>query len=165
MSKPKGMTLNYSMVTNEDGQQEIGFHYNDTDGIDVNRHVTGKDTEDIFTKLYHDVVNEITKQANAISQKKKMEAAQKQKAENNKKEAVNARIAELEARLKELETNNKSLKIDNEILNRRIKDYLQDQRKEPAQDFKNSKKEFSKPASEKYDPYEILNNLFSELGW
>ena len=171
MRNPQGMTINYSMIVNEDGQQEIGFHYNDTDGIDIDRHYKGDSNEKMLGKLCQDVVTEITKQTSEIKKRKAIEAAKEEETKKaakakktiSKKEQVDyiKKVEELEARLKALEEDNRALQLDNEVLNKRIKDNLQ------AVSAKNIKKEepVYNDLEEKYNPYKMIEELLSDLGW
>lgn len=167
--EPRGLTINYSSVTNENGEQEIGFRYNDTDGIDIDRHYTGMREEDIFTQLCCDVLDDMEKQTTAIKEAKEKKALEeKKKAEAAKKKEATRRttmnyeqiIEELQEKLAAARQENQSLKLDNEVLNQRIKDNL----KKPE---KSVKKENKKP-EEKYNPYKMLEEIFTdypEEGW
>lgn len=154
MRNPQGMTINYSMARNENGEHEIGFRYNDTDGIDIDRHYTGMKEEDIYNQLCTDVINDIYKQCNAIKEKKALEANKAKKAAKDKPtQSFEEIIEDLQQRLKKVEEENRSLKIDNDILNQRVKDNLN----KPQEKIE-----------EKYNPYKMLEGLLDDAmpeGW
>lgn len=153
MRKPQGMTINYSMVRNENGEHEVGFRYNDTDGIDIDRHYSGAKEEDIYTQLYTDVIEEMSKQYDAIREKKALEAAKAKKAAAAKAQPTQSYeeiIEDLRRKIEKIEEENKSLKIDNDILNKRIKDNLNQ-----------TAKRSQKKVEEKYNPYKMLEELFN----
>lgn len=165
MNKPQGMTVNYSMIVNEDGKQEIGFRYNDTDGIDIDRHYQGNKGENILNQLLNDVVTDISKQSAAIKKaqehkaieerRAKKESSAPQKRVSSKTKDHDEVIAELRKKLAAMEEENKSLKIDNEILNRRVKENLNNQKeekKEPVQ--KND-----------FEPYNLISQILDEFGF
>ena len=158
-SNPQGMTINYSMVTNENGEQEIGFRYNDTDGINIDKHYTGKKEEDMLNKLCFDVLKDMEKQTAAIKEakaKKALEAEKKKKATPKKAVDYDAIIEQLQKTIEDMREENQSLKLDNEVLNKRIKDSLKTQQK-PVQ-----------KQEEKYDVYKMLENIFDDYikeGW
>lgn len=166
MRKPQGMTINYSMIMDENGQHEMGFHYNDTDGVDIDRHYQGKDVDKMLSKLCQEVITEVATQTAEIEKQKKL--AEAKKATKVKKAAPKVdkteqskRIAELEARLKDLEDKNQSLQIDNEILNRRIKDTLK------AESLENEKikKENSIENDILNHSYSLVDEFIKALGW
>ena len=142
MRNPQGMTINYSMARNENGEHEIGFRYNDTDGIDIDRHYTGMKEEDIYNQLYTDVINDMSKQYNAIKEKKALEATKALPTQSY--EEI---IEHLQQKIKKIEEENRSLKIDNDILNKRVKDNLNKPQEK---------------VEEKYDPYKMLEGLLND---
>lgn len=153
MRRPQGMTINYSMVRNENGEHEVGFRYNDTDGIDIDRHYSGAKEEDIYTQLYTDVIEEMSKQYDAIKEKKALEAAKARKAAAAKAQPTQSYeeiIEDLRQKIKKIEEENKSLKIDNDILNKRIKDNLNQ-----------TAKKSQKKIEDKYNPYKMLEEIFN----
>ena len=160
MRKPQGMTINYSMIKNENGEHEVGFRYNDTDGIDIDRHYSGAKEEDIYTQLYTDVIEEMSKQYDAIREKKALEAAKAKKVAAPKVQPTQSYeeiIEDLRRKIEKIEEENKSLKIDNDILNKRIKDNLNQTTKKSQEKIE-----------DKYDLYEILEELLNDTkskGW
>lgn len=142
MRNPQGMTINYSMARNENGEHEIGFRYNDTDGIDIDRHYTGMKEEDIYNQLYTDVINDMSKQYNAIKEKKA--------AKDQPTQSYEEIIEDLRRKIEKIEEENKSLKIDNDILNKRVKDSLNQ-----------TAKKSQKKVEEKYNPYKMLEEIFN----
>ena len=162
MRKPQGMTMNYSMVTNEDGSQEIGFRYNDTDGVKVDKHYEGEQDDDIFSHLLKDVMKDISVQSAQIRKEKERKALAEKEAEKARKVAAAKKapaqsyeeiIEDLRQKLKKIEEENKSLKIDNDILNKRVKDNIHQEVKKKEQ----------KRVEEKYNPYKILEDLFNDI--
>ncbi len=161
MRKPQGMTMNYSMVTNEDGSQEIGFRYNDTDGVKVDKHYEGEQDDDIFSHLLKDVMKDISVQSAQIRKEKERKALAEKEAEKARKAAATKAptqsyeeiIEDLRQKLKKIEEENKSLKIDNDILNKRVKDNIHQEVKKKEQ----------KRVEEKYNPYKILEDLFNDI--
>ena len=160
MRRPQGMTINYSMIRNENGEHEVGFRYNDTDGIDIDRHYSGAKEEDIYTQLYTDVIEEMSRQYDAIREKKALEAAKAKKAASAKAQPTQSYeeiIEDLRRKIEKIEEENKSLKIDNDILNKRIKDNLNQTTKKSQEKIE-----------DKYDLYEILEELLNDTkskGW
>lgn len=140
MSSAQGMTINYSMVTDENGQKEIGFRYNDSDGVDIDKHYTGKKEDDLLSKLCYDVVDEMQKQTAAINKAKQRKMLNEKKKADNKKKNYDEIIAQLQRELKEAKEENQSLKLDNEILNKRVKDNLNTQPKQPTKEVPTEKK-------------------------
>ena len=148
MTKPKGMTINYSMVTNENGEQEVGFRYNDTDGVNVDRHFNGGKDENVIGKLYTEVLKEINAQSQAIKQQKLLKEKKAQEKKQKPVKNYDEIILDLQKKLKAAEEEAQSLRIDNEILNRRVEETLA--KKEPQQD--------------NLDFYKAINNFLDELG-
>ena len=130
MSNAQGMTINYSMVTDEKGQKEIGFRYNDSDGINIDKHYTGTKEDDLLSKLCYDVVKDMQKQTAAINNAKKKKMFTEKKKADSKNKNYDEIIKQLQQELKVAKEENQSLKIDNEILNKRIQDNLNPQPKE-----------------------------------
>ena len=132
MRKPQGMTINYSTIYNEDGTQEIGFRYNDTDGINIDKHYEGIESKDIYSRLLTDIMKDISIQSDRIKQEKERKALEAKKAEEAKKAAAATKntktqsyeeiIEDLRKRIQIIESENKSLKLNNEALNRKIKE-------------------------------------------
>ncbi len=150
---PKGMTINYSMITNKDGKKEIGFRYNDTEGINIDKHYEDIDEKDIFAKLYKDVIVDMSKQTLALEEAKKQKIEAK-RAEASKKTNMTEDYTQIIENLrKELENTRAeldSLKIDNEALNRRIQDRIQEEQKQK-----------DKEVSDFLNAYDWLRDIFS----
>lgn len=151
-SYPKGMTINCSVITNDKGNQEVGFRYTDTSGIDIDRHYEGNDLMKIINTLYGDVVSDMTKQNKEIlaakQEKEKSQAASKKSAPVKNDFEVTlkgyeAALQKAQAELKALQTENDSLKIDNKILNERVKNVIK-QQEEPKDNFELPVSEFLK---------------------
>ena len=118
MNKPKGVTINYSHVINEDGNQEIGFRYNDTDGINIDKHYTGTQEDKLIAQLCKDVQLETEKQAAALketNQIKKLEAEKKQQ-----KQDYAALLAAFKKEAERLAKENEVLKDELAALNKKL---------------------------------------------
>ena len=102
-----GVTVNCSMVE-QDGDYKIGFHYNDSKGIDIDRTVEGKDLNAMLDNLIDDIVESLAEQ-----QKPKKAPQQKEKDEYT---------LQLEKIIKDLTYENNSLKTDLNILQKRADD-------------------------------------------
>lgn len=143
-----GLTLNYSMVE-QDGKYEMGFHYNDTTGIDVDKSVAGNDPEDMIYELAADVVAEITEQG-----QKQLEQAQKE--EESKKQAEEDKYVEqLEKIIEDLTAENNSLKVDLNILQRRADDAVKESVEKKDSKKKKSKKIVYQPIFDLFDDEDI----------
>ena len=128
---PKGMSISYSMVTNDEGNQELTFKYNDTSGINIDKHYEGQDAMKMVDTMYRDVVEDMTKQAHALLEQKKAKEATKQKKTLKKdvefqtkpKESTQYENAlkELQDKIHKLQVENDSLRADNLVLNERLK--------------------------------------------
>lgn len=120
MNKPKGVTINYSHVINEDGNQEIGFRYNDTDGINIDKHYTGTQEDKLIAQLCKDVQLETEKQAAALketNQIKKLEAEKKQQ-----KQDYAALLAAFKKEAERLAKENEVLKDELAALNKKLEE-------------------------------------------
>lgn len=53
-----GATCNVSVITNEDGQVELGLHYTNTDGKDISVETTGDSLTDAVLSAYDAILNE-----------------------------------------------------------------------------------------------------------
>lgn len=135
-SLPKGMSINYSMTTNEKGNKELIFKYNDTSGINIDKHYEGKDDMKMIDTLYREVIAEMSKQAHALLEQKKAKEAAKQKKtlksdvefQTKPKESVQYENAlkELQDKIHKLQVENDSLRVDNLVLNERLKEQFKE---------------------------------------
>lgn len=105
MSKAQGVTMNFSLVDNQDGDCNMGFRCTSSDGLDIDYTLTGEDPESMLDELLDNVVEEMTKQY-----------AEKQQKKNESKTDYEK---ELEAVIAQLQKENASLKADNKILQKR----------------------------------------------
>lgn len=111
----KGITMNFSMVENKDGNCDMGFKCTSSDGLDIDYTISGEDAESMMKELLDDVSKDIIKQYTTIA-----EEEEKAKKEAEKKKVVKTDYEkELEAIIKNLQKENASLKADNKILQKR----------------------------------------------
>lgn len=112
----KGITMNFSMVDNQNGECNMGFKCQSSEGIDIDYNIAGEDPESMIEELLNDVSEDIIKQYTEIAKKEKAEAEKKAAKEEASK---TPREKELEEIVKKLQKENASLKIDNKILQKR----------------------------------------------
>ena len=124
---PQGLTFNCSMVCQPDGFYEVGVHYSDTDGIDIDILETDDDMEDLAEDLLYDFMEEYLYQRTDQSP---------QEEEESDEEAVDFSdyyedyIDQLETIIEDLTYENNSLKTDLKILQRRADDAVNENQKQ-----------------------------------
>jgi len=118
--KPIGQTVNYSYVVNEDGQQELGFRYQDTNGINIDKHYTGTQEDKLVNQLWKDIREEKEKQVAALK-----EAEQAKKIEAEKKEQkvdYTTLLAAIRKENERITKENMALRQEIEALNRKLEE-------------------------------------------
>lgn len=143
---PKGVTVNCSMVE-QDGKYEIGFHYKDSDGINVEKKANGEDYESLIYDIFDDVLEDISKQ----------QAAQKKKVEEKK----DPYVAQLEKIIEDLTYENNSLKTDLNILQKRADEAVN--KKAPKVEAKKAPVKETKKYDNKIHYESIYNKMLKEL--
>lgn len=113
-----GMTINCSMTQNTDDKCELGFHLQDSEGVDIDYNTEGEDLVGMIENAVEDILNEYYLQIDEIEEK-----AQKEETEEyNKTEDYSEYIQKLEERIELLQDEVQSLRADNQILQRRADD-------------------------------------------
>ena len=116
--KPKSMTFSYSLDTTADNFYEVGIHYSDTDGVDIDMLASDDELEGLIEDIMCDFMDEYYAQKDNLLE----EEYEEEYDEEESDEEVEEYIADLEAMIEDLTYENNSLKTDLKILQRRADD-------------------------------------------
>lgn len=131
--KPKAMTFSYSLESTPDDFYEVGIHYSDTDGIEID--MLTSDDEDVYGLVedtLYDFMEEYLAQKNSLA----LDDCEEESDEEVEEEDY---VAELEGIIDDLIYENNSLKTDIKILQRRADDAVNESIKQRESFVRNLK--------------------------
>lgn len=114
MAESYGLNFNLAMTTNEDGVVDLGVHVTDSDGLDLDHKVSGKDGMKVIDELTSTLTRELMTVSNGRKQKKDKEQAEKLKKEREERAAkladLKSQAEEIKKQIEEIEKDTKGAK-------------------------------------------------------
>lgn len=115
MSESYGLNFNMALTSDKDGIVDLGVHITDTDGLDLDHKVSGKNFGKIVNELIDTLTNELMAVSNGRKQKKDKEQAEKIKKEHEERAAkladLKAKAEEIKKQIEDIEKTTKSTRI------------------------------------------------------
>lgn len=112
MSESYGLNFNMALTSDKDGIVDLGVHITDTNGLDLDHKVSGKNFEKIVNELIDTLTNELMAVSNGRKQKKDKEQAEKIKKEREERAAkladLKAKAEEIKKQIEDIEKDTKS---------------------------------------------------------